>query len=62
MSKKQTYKEALNELQEILQEIQGPNIDIDLLAKKVKRASELIKWCKEKLTSADEEIKNILDE
>ncbi len=54
------YKEAIEELEQILAEINGAEADIDLLAEKLKRATELIKFCKTRLRSTESEIKEIL--
>ena len=56
------YTEAFEELQEIVQEIQDGEISPDDLAIKVKRAAELIKFCKQKLTTTEEDVNQILKE
>lgn len=60
MSKKLTYSEALQELQQIVEEIESETVPVDVLAEKVKRASELIELCQAKLKSTDTEVKKIL--
>lgn len=63
MSKKrESYKAAIGELEKIVAEIEDENIEVDMLAEKVKRASYLIKLCKNKLKSTDDEVKGILSE
>ncbi len=62
MSKKMTYSEALEELEQIIQEIENKEIGIDDLSLKVKRASLLLKFCKEKLKTTEEDINAILEE
>ena len=37
-------------------------LDIDQMSEQLKRAQELIKLCKDKLTKTDEEIKKILSD
>ena len=59
-AKKETYKSAVEELEKIVEEIENESIDVDVLAEKVKRASYLIKLCKKKLKSTDDEVKGIL--
>ena len=54
-----SYEKAMHELQEIVDQLQEETIGIDDLSEKVKRASELIQFCKEKLRSTDSDIKNI---
>jgi exodeoxyribonuclease VII small subunit len=61
MEKKISYTEAIRELEAIVSEIEQGEITIDILSDKVKRASELIKICKEKLTSTEEDVSKILD-
>lgn len=56
-----TYTAAKEELEQIVSAIEGGKLDVDELTKKVKRASELIAFCKDKLTKADEELQKILD-
>ena len=46
------YAEALRELEKILGEIDGPAVDVDVLASKVERASYLVTWCNEGITAA----------
>lgn len=55
-----TYTAAFEELQKIVAEIEKGEISVDELSEKVKRASVLIKICKEKLTSTEEDVKAIL--
>jgi exodeoxyribonuclease VII small subunit len=60
MNEKPNYKEAYDELQIIVSEIEGGSISVDELSKKVKRAALLIKVCKSKLTATEEDVNNIL--
>ena len=50
------------ELQTIVSKMENDELDIDQLSEQLKRAQELIKLCKDKLTKTDEEIKKILAE
>ena len=56
------YTKAFEELQEIVKEIEDGDISVDELSKKVKRAAELIKICRKKLTSTEEDVSKILKE
>jgi exodeoxyribonuclease VII small subunit len=56
------YTEAFEELQQIVNEIEEGEISVDELSKKVKRATELIRICKTKLTSTEEDVQKILKE
>jgi exodeoxyribonuclease VII small subunit len=61
MAKKElTYSAALDELRKILARIEGQDVDIDQIAEDVKRSSELIKFCKEKLRKTETEVEGIL--
>jgi len=57
-----TYKTAMEELQNIIKEIEQPTVDVDVLAEKVKRATTLIKFCKAKLRTAEDEVQKALGE
>lgn len=56
------YTEAFAELQQIVSEIEQGEISVDELSEKVKRASHLIKICKAKLTTTEEDVNRILRE
>jgi exodeoxyribonuclease VII small subunit len=62
MSDKPNYTEAFEELQEIVSEIEQGEISVDELSAKVKRAALLIKICKDKLVTTEEDVSKILDE
>lgn len=62
MAKKQTYESALAELQSIIAEIEGEEISVDELSKKVKRASELLKFCQQKLRQTENDVNEILSQ
>lgn len=55
-----TYDTAFKELQEISEEIESESVSIDVLAIKVKRASELILFCQSKLRDTESEVNNII--
>ncbi len=55
-----TYEQAYKELVEIAREIEQESISVDVLAQKVKRASELITLCQEKLRSTETEVNKII--
>ena len=56
------YTEAFEELQRIVNEIEEGQISVDELSEKVKRAAHLIKICKTKLSSTEEDVNKILRE
>ena len=62
MKKNPSYKQAIDEIESIVNEIENETVDVDTLALKVKRAAYLIKLCREKLKTTDDEVKKILKE
>lgn len=63
MAKKEIkYEEAVALLEEIVDKMENDELDIDQLSDQLKRAKELVKLCKDKLTKTDEEIKKLLSE
>lgn len=62
MSKDIKYEAAYAELQAIVRKMENDELNIDQMAEQLKRAQELIRLCKDKLTKTDEEIKKILAE
>lgn len=60
MEKELKYEAAYAELQSIVLKMENDELDIDQMSEQLKRAQELIKLCKDKLTKTDEEIKKIL--
>lgn len=59
--KEKSYTEAVQELQEILDKLEAGDMEVDVLTEEIKRASTLLKLCKDKLYKTDTEIKKILD-
>ena len=60
MKEELKYEAAMAELQAIVRKMENDELDIDQMAEQLKRAQELIKLCKDKLTKPDAEIKKIL--
>jgi len=56
------YSQAIEELNQIVEDLQKETVDVDELSSKVKRAVELIKLCKEKIHKTELEVKNIVKE
>jgi exodeoxyribonuclease VII small subunit len=46
------YAEAMREVESILSELDSPSVDVDVLSTKVERASFLINWCNDRISSA----------
>jgi|JI7StandDraft_1071085.scaffolds.fasta_scaffold1322299_1 exodeoxyribonuclease VII small subunit len=57
-----TYESALEELQQITQNLQEGKIGIDELAVQLQRAAELIRFCREKLRSVEKDIEGLFEE
>lgn len=55
-----TYNEAIAELDAILRTMQSDTCDIDRLTVYTRRATELLKECRSRLTATDEELRAIL--
>jgi exodeoxyribonuclease VII small subunit len=59
-TKKISYTEAFAELETILAKVEGDELNVDDLTANVKRAAELIKFCKSKLFETESEIEKII--
>ncbi len=60
MEQNLTYDKAYTELKSIAQEIDNESITVDVLAQKVKRAADLIKFCQDKLRATETEVDKII--
>jgi len=60
--KKLTYNQAVEEIQDIIARIEAESLDMDELSKVTARALELIKFCKIKLRSTEEDIEKMLED
>ncbi|MCB9306843.1 MAG: exodeoxyribonuclease VII small subunit [Lewinellaceae bacterium] len=56
-----TYESAFAELQQIVRELQEEAAGIDTLTEKIARATELIRFCRERLRMTEEEIGKLTD-
>ena len=56
-----SYTKAMQELEAIVAKMQSDSCDIDALSTYTKRAAELIKYCREKLFTTDEEVKKCIE-
>lgn len=57
---KLTYEAAMTRLETLAREMEAGDVPVDLLATKLKEAQELLQFCKDKLTKADEEVQKLL--
>ncbi len=55
------YAEAIAEIERIIGRFRNEEMDVDSLAAEVRRATELIAACKERLRRAEEEVNKILE-
>ncbi len=55
-----SYEEAMDDLGRILEELEGEESDLDRLAERVRRASELVRHCREKIHGTEMEVEKVL--
>ncbi|MCF0196633.1 MAG: exodeoxyribonuclease VII small subunit [Bacteroidaceae bacterium] len=61
MAKKElTYEEAMQQLEELTRQTESGELPLDKIAVQLKKAQELIAFCREKLTQTEQEIKKQL--
>lgn len=56
------YADALSELEGILDELDGDEVDVDVLGARVRRASELLRLCRERIAGARFEVEQVVGE
>ena len=59
-NKEQNYHDAITEIEDIINRLESGEADIDKITDEIKRAGELIKFCKQKLYNTENELNNIL--
>jgi len=57
-----SYSDAVAEIESILQKIEEGSMDVDALAEKVSRVTELLKICRDRLSLTEAQIDKILGE
>tara|TARA_B100000315_G_scaffold256922_1_gene304177 strand:+ start:622 stop:831 length:210 start_codon:yes stop_codon:yes gene_type:complete len=63
MSKKTiNYRQAIDELNDILSDLESERTDVDEVSAKVKKAVELIKVCKDRISKTELEVRKIVKE
>ena len=61
MTQKQTYTTATTELENILKQLENTEeINMDEIASKLKRASELMEFCKKQLHLIDQDLEKMI--
>ena len=56
------YSKAVEELEAIISEIENDETELDQMMEKVKRAAELIRFCRQKLLRTEDEVNDVLTE
>jgi exodeoxyribonuclease VII small subunit len=56
-----SYDAAMQELQSLVGQLQNDQIGVDALAEKVRRATDLIRLCREKLRQTEEDVNAALE-
>ncbi len=56
-----SYAEATTEIDAILTELERDDLDVDLLAAKVRRAAELLAWCRGRIAVATDDVQDAVD-
>lgn len=57
-----TYRAALEELRAIHGRLRGEDVDVDGLLDDVQRATELLGFCRERLTAVGERLEEVLED
>ena len=57
-----SYDDAIKEIESTLEKIEGGELGVEELAKKVGRVTELLKLCRDRLHKTEEQIDKILDQ
>ena len=57
-----TYTTAFEELKEIVDQLENDNVSVDELTEKMKRATMLMKICRDKLTKTEEEVNKTIED
>lgn len=55
-----SYSQALDELRAIHARLSAPDVDVDRLLEDVQRASQLLDFCKKRITSVGEQLEEVL--
>jgi exodeoxyribonuclease VII small subunit len=54
------YADAMRELDDILEELERDDLDVDVLAARVQRASELIQLCRARIARAQADVDKVV--
>ncbi len=61
MARETKYEDAVHKLEDIVERLENDQLGIDEMTAELKKAQQLIKLCKERLSKTDAEIQKILD-
>lgn len=53
------YEDAIRQLEDIVEKLENNELNIDEMPEALKRAQQLLKLCRDRLTKTDEEIQKI---
>ncbi len=57
---KKTYEQVFAELEELVAKIEDPERELSEIGKDVKKASEMIAWCRDYIRGQEEEIGKLM--
>ena len=55
-----SYTEAIDRLNEIIQQMESGELDVDALTETLKEARQLLAFCKQKLHTIDQDVQEIM--
>jgi exodeoxyribonuclease VII small subunit len=61
MKKTDSYTASFEEIQKILAALEQGDVDIDVLSDNVKRAAELIEFCRKRLRETELQVKKVME-
>ncbi len=56
-----TYEQAMSQLETLARQAEDGTLPIDQLASKLKDAQQLLQFCQQKLTAAEQEVEKLLN-
>ncbi len=62
MSEQLSYNSAATELESILAELESSAVDVDQLSTRLRRATELVQFCRSRLSVVESDVNEVLDD
>lgn len=62
MSDETSYNSAIHELEAILSELESSAVDVDQLSSRLRRATELVKFCRDRLSVVQADVDEVLED